>query len=168
MVDYIKIGQIVNTHGRLGELKIYPLTDNPLRFKELKTVFIDENSYPIIKVRLYRQMVLLHLEGITDLHTAQKLKGKYVTLPRSKLKQLPKDSFYIFELIGLKVYEGGHYWGKVCRVLQPGANDVYVVQTPDNKEIYLPALKTVILKVDLTKKRMEVKIPPGLIGEESK
>ncbi|HHY06634.1 MAG TPA: 16S rRNA processing protein RimM [Clostridia bacterium] len=167
MPEYIKIGQIVNTHGYKGGLKIYPLTDDVQRFFDLEKVYLKFAghyvSYTIVDVRLHKNMVLLWLAKVSDLNTAEQLKGFYLEIPRTKVRALPEGSFYIFELIGLDVYEGEQYLGKLCEVLKPGSNDVFVVKTPDNKEIYLPALKKVVTQIDLEQKRMEVKVPLGLL-----
>jgi 16S rRNA processing protein RimM len=167
MAEYIKIGQIVNTHGYKGGLKIYPLTDDAQRFFALEKVYINLEghyvSYTIAKVQLHKNMVLLLFQEITDMNTAERLKGLYLEIPRAEVRPLPPGSFYIFQLIGLDVYEGEQYLGKLCEVLQPGGNDVFVVKTPENKEIYLPALKAVVTRIDFDCSRMEVKIPPGLL-----
>lgn len=167
MTDYIQIGKIINTHGHKGGLKIYPLTDDAKRFYELKRVYIRHNDdyivYTVSKVQLHKNVVLLTLMEITDMNAAERLKGLYLEIPKEEARPLPADSYYIFELIGLDVYEGEQYLGKLCEVLKPGSNDVYVVKTPENKEIYLPALKSVVTLIDLEHGRMEVKIPPGLL-----
>jgi 16S rRNA processing protein RimM len=167
MAEYIKIGQIVNTHGNKGGLTIYPLTDDAQRFFALEKVYIrcgnDYMDYTIAKVQLHKNMVLLSLQEIADMNTAERLKGLYLEIPQAEVRPLPAGSFYIFQLIGLDVYEKEQYLGKLSEVLKPGSNDIFVVKTLDNKEIYLPALKSVITRIDLERGRMEVKIPPGLL-----
>ncbi|MGI6587664.1 MAG: ribosome maturation factor RimM [Peptococcia bacterium] len=167
MPEYIKIGQIVNTHGYKGGLKIYPLTDDAQRFFVLEKVYLNFAghyvSYTIAKVKLHKNMVLLLLQEISDMNMAEKLKGLYLEIPRAEVRPLPPDSFYIFQLVGLAVYEDEQYLGELCEVLKTGGNDIFVVKTPDNKEIYLPALKAVVTKIDFERGLMEVKIPPGLL-----
>lgn len=167
MEEFIKIGQIINTHGHRGGLKIYPLTDDPNRFFDLKKVYIrseDHNyhDYTVERVLSHQRFILLELQEIPDMNTAERLKEKYIEIPRSEVKTLPVGSFYIFQLVGLAVYEGEQYLGKLTDVLQTGSNDVFVVKTPDGKELYLPALKSVITQIDLNNDRIEVQIPPGL------
>lgn len=163
MGEFIKIGQVINTHGHKGGVKIYPLTDDPHRFFELQRVFIGGSPYTIVQVQLHQNFVLLTLKEITDMNEAEKLKNLYAEIPREEVKPLPEGSFYIFELIGLAVYEDGQMLGMLTNVLQTGSNDVYVVQTPEGKEFYLPALKSVITQIDLKAGRIEVKVPPGLL-----
>lgn len=163
MGELIKIGQVINTHGYKGGLKIYPLTDDPHRFFDLQRVFIDQNQYTVVQVQLHQNFVLLTLQEITDMNEAEKLKKFYVEIPREEVRPLPEGSYYIFELVGLPVYENGQMLGTLANVLHTGSNDVYVVQTPEGKEFYLPALKSVITQIDLEAGRIEVKVPPGLL-----
>jgi 16S rRNA processing protein RimM len=167
MTDYIQIGQIINTHGHKGGLKIYPLTDDAERFYELARVYVKLNdnytAYTVSKVQLHKNLVLLTLVEIPDMNAAERLKGLYLEIPKEEARPLAADSYYIFQLMGLDVFAGEHYLGKLCEVLKPGSNDVFVVKTPEDKEIYLPALKSVVTGIDLEHGRMEVKIPPGLL-----
>jgi len=163
MSEFIKIGQIINTHGHIGGLKIYPLTDDPHRFFELRQVYIAQKPYTIAEVRLHQNFVLLSLQEIADMNAAEQLKNLYVEIPRQEVKPLPEGSYYLFELVGLAVYEDEKLLGTLTNVLQTGSNDVYVVKTPEEKEIYLPALKSVVKEVDLKAGRINVIIPPGLL-----
>lgn len=167
MEKYIIIGQIINTHGHKGGLKIYPLTDDPGRFLALKKVFIRRTEkveeYTVDTVQLYQKFVLLTLKEIPDMNEAERFKNLYLEIPREEVSPLPAGSFYIFQLMGLAIYEEERYLGKLTDVLKTGSNDVFVVKTPDEKEIYLPALKSVITRVDFNSGRIEVKIPPGLL-----
>ena len=167
MEKYIKIGQIINTHGNKGGLKIYPLTDEPSRFFALKKVFIRStekmDEYIVDTVQLHQKFVLLTLKEISDMNEAERLKNMYLEIPREEARPLPAGSFYIFQLVGLAVYEKERYLGKLTDVLKTGSNDVFVVKTSEEKEIYLPALKSVITRVDLNSDRIEVKVPPGLL-----
>ena len=167
MTDYIQIGKIINTHGHKGCLKIYPLTDDAERFFELERVYVKLNdyytAYTVSKVQLHKNVVLLTLAEIPDMNEAERLKGFYLEIPKEEARPLSVDSYYIYQLIGLDVFEEEQFLGKLCEVLKPGSNDVFVVKTPENKEIYLPALKSVVTLIDLEHGRMEVKIPPGLL-----
>ncbi|MDD4049252.1 MAG: ribosome maturation factor RimM [Clostridia bacterium] len=165
-MEYIKVGQIINTHGNKGGLKIYPLTDDVKRFFELKKVHIKISEvysiFTLETVKINKELIILTLEEISDMNEAEKLKNHYLEIPIDEVRPLPEGSFYIFQLVGLEVYEGDKYMGKIKDVLKPGANDLFVVETPENKEIYLPALKSVITRIDFDCKRVDVKIPLGL------
>lgn len=173
MQEYIKIGQIINTHGHRGGLKIYPLTDDPQRFFDLRRVFVRPKpdatemvvEYTVETVKLHQNFVLLTFKEITDMNQAEQLKNLYVEIPREEVRTLPEGSYYIFELVGLAVYEDERLLGELTDVLPTGSNDVYVVKTPAGKEIYLPALKSVVKRVDPEAGKILVKIPPGLLDE---
>lgn len=173
---YITIGQIVNTHGHKGEVKILPFTDDPKSLAQRPALFLvspDEEKLELAPGR--RQVHLLHsrvhkntlvatLEEIETMNQAEALKWHYLQIPAEDLQPLPEGRYYIFQLVGLKVYEGGQYLGEISEVLQPGSNDVYVVKDPQSqREILIPALKDVIMKVDLEEGRMEVLLPTGLL-----
>lgn len=172
---FITIGQIVNTHGNRGEVKVMPITDDPSRFEEIEQVYAvaaademkSEAKAPrrpltIETVRYHKKMVLITFKEVADMNQAEAVKGYYLQLPESELKPLPEGRYYIYQLEGLKVYEGERCYGTLTEVLQPGSNDVYVVRD-GQQEILIPALKTVIKKVDLEAGRMEVVLPPGLL-----
>ena len=172
---FITIGQIINTHGNRGEVKVKPITDDPGLFEEIKKVYAvaeaDEKQMEqraprrpltIETVRYHKKMVLITFMEIADMNQAEVIKGYFLQLPESELKPLPEGRYYIYQLEGLKVCEGERCYGTLTEVLQPGSNDVYVVRD-GQQEILIPALKTVIKKVDLEAGRMEVVLPPGLL-----
>jgi len=169
MEQHIKIGLVVGTHGCRGELKVLPLTDDPGRFEELTRVYIlnkcmSYTVYNVASARIHKGMALVAFEGINDLLEAEKMKGLYLELPVSELKPLPAGHYYIFQLIGLSVYEGDKLLGKMIDVIKTGSNDVYVVKAVGSKkEILIPALKEVVQKIDLSSGAITVKLPPGLL-----
>lgn len=167
MLEYLSIGQIVNTHGFRGEVKIYPLTVDMSRFEKLKEVYMEENNelvkYKVESIKFLRSTVAVKLKGIDSEEAANKLKGSYIKVDRKSAVKLPKDTYFICDLIDSEVYdEKGQLLGTVKDVLQTGSNDVYVVQST-GKDILIPALKDVVKKVDLTNKKIMVEMPEGLI-----
>ncbi|MBO8137729.1 MAG: ribosome maturation factor RimM [Desulfotomaculum sp.] len=166
--DYITIGEIVNTHGIRGEVRLIPLTDFPDRFKELDevSVYINEQryTYHVEKSRRHKQFIVVKFKEIDNINDAEKLKGGLMQITREQLMPLPKDSYYIFEIVGLDVYdENGEKLGQVKNVLKTGANDVYVVKPLHGRDILVPALKKVVKKIDLEANRMVVELPEGLL-----
>jgi len=164
----IRIGLISNCHGVDGELKITPLTDDINRFKKLKTFYWEKSKEDYqelncISARIHKDSVLLKVKEITDRTQAEKVKGHYICVKDEDAIKLPEGRYFIFQLVGLEVYEDDKFIGTLTEVLQPGANDVYVITTPQKQEIYLPAIKSAVLNVDLDKKQMQIKIPEGLL-----
>ncbi|HWQ71544.1 MAG TPA: ribosome maturation factor RimM [Desulfitobacteriaceae bacterium] len=164
-MDEILIGEVLRSHGVRGELRIYPLTHNPNRFKKLKEVILCKGEVkkrlPVSNARVKDDYVLLSLEGISAMEQADFFQGWEVRIDRSEVPPL-KEGWYYFELEGMKVFQGPDCLGTIVRVIQTGANDVYLVKGSQG-EICIPALKSVVKNVDVTEKRMEVVLPPGLL-----
>lgn len=170
-MDSLKIGQIVNTHGVKGEVKIYPYTDNLEKMRKLKKVYLDSElklEYLVKSVKILKNMLVLKLEGIDTIEQTQDLMHKYIYIEKQKIKE--KNTYYVADLINLDVYivnsleeiSNASYFGKLVYVFNTGANDIYEVKT-EKETVYLPAIKDVILKVDLDEKRIYVKLMEGLI-----
>ncbi len=166
--EYITIGEIVNTQGHKGEVRILPLTDFPERFAALRAVNVLLNDrrevYHIESVRRHKQFVVIKFAEVPDMNAAEKLKGALLQITREQLWPLQEGEYYIFDIVGLEVYDGqGTKLGRVRDVLRTGANDVYVVQPENGKEILIPALKKVVKEIDIDNNRMVVELPEGLL-----
>lgn len=167
-MDSIIIGEVLKPQGIKGELKVYPITDNVNRFKKLQQVLISdgktEKGFAVQNVRIDpKGFVFLNLEGIETREQVEKVRGYQVRVDRSEVPPL-KDRWYYFELEGMKVYENDLLLGTLVKVLETGANDIYLVQ--GNKgEICVPALKSAVKNVDVPGKRMDVILPPGLLDD---
>ena len=166
--EMIRIGLVSNCHGINGEMKVTPLTDDINRFKKLKRFYWEKSAdnyeeLTCIAARTHQDYVLLRAEEINDRTQAEKIKGHYICVKTEDAIKLPEGRYFIFQLEGLTVIENGNIIGTLSEVLQPGANEVYVVKTPVGEEIYLPTIKSVVLDVNLDKGEMQVKIPEGLL-----
>lgn len=157
MKEYLSIGQIINTHGVRGELKIYPLTDDIKRFRKLTKVFIDGIAKNITWCKLQSDMVILKIDGIDSIEQAIKYKNKYLEVKREDAVKLPEGNYFIADIIGCTVLdEEGNVLGIVYDVLQTGSNDVYWVK--DNKnEVLVPALKSVVVNIDIENRKIVIK-----------
>jgi len=172
----VAVGEVLTTQGIKGEVKIAPLTDSHARWHELNRVFAcfeqaqtqTQTKLFIEKVRFFRQFVIAKFEGINTVNEAERLRGVFIWIPRAERPALPENSFYIDQILGLRVYnEAQQYLGAVQEVIPTGANDVYVLQGGVYGEILLPALKSVVLSVELSAGRMMIRLPAGLVeGEE--
>ena len=165
--EYFEIGQIVNTFGIKGQVKVKPFTDDIHRFDELKKVILEKNKKvqerEIEEVTYHKNMVLIKFKGIEDINMAETLRNSYLKIKREDAKELPEDTYYIADLLGLAVYtEDGEYLGKVDDIYSTKANDVYVVKDEEGKQILLPGTKEVIQKVDLEKETITVHLLEGL------
>lgn len=167
MESLLEIGQVVNTYGIKGFVKVVPLVDNNNQFKDFKVLYIQEKhkicELQIEEVKFSKNLVLLKFKGIETIEQAEELRNLYLQAKRSDIK-LEEGAHFIVDLIGLEVYtEEGIPLGKLKEVLQPGANDVYIVEDEVKKEILLPAIPDVIKKIDIANNKMIVKLLKGLI-----
>lgn len=167
-MEYIEIGQIVNTNGLKGVVKVNPFTDDISKFEELKYVYIQLKSelkkVKIEQVRYNKNQVLLKLEGIDSIEEAEKYRNFYLKTEKESQEDLGEDTYYIVDLIGLDVYTAkNEYLGKIEDVFPTGSNDVYVVKDNLGKQILIPAIADVVKKVDLKNKKMIINLIPGLI-----
>ena len=161
MPNSVTIGKIVAPHGVRGDVRVVPLTDFPDRFLKLKEVLLDDGQVLTVQqAKFHKQFILLKFAGFDDMEAAERLRGKKIQVCREEAVSLPEGNYYIFDIIGLKVYTvDGEYLGTVTDVLQTGSNDVYVTERPqEDKPLLIPALKKVVLNIDIKAGRMTVKL----------
>ncbi len=168
MEPYLRVGVISSTHGLKGEVKVFPTTDDPQRFRKLKKVFLDtEKEYlplTIAGVRFFKNQVILQFKEFQDINEVERYRGRDLLIERDQAVPLGENENFIVDLIDLEVFDDtDKRLGVLTDVLQTGANDVYVVETDEGKEILLPAIPSCILEVDLENGRMSVHVPEGLL-----
>ena len=168
MEEYFEIGQIVNTSGLKGEIKVKPFTDDITKFNNFKTIYVsikkELKEFKIEHVRFRKNMVFLKLKGIDTIEEAENYRNLYLKRKRDKDEKLEKDTYYIVDLLGCKVYtDEQKELGEVIDVFSTGSNDVYVVKDELGKQILLPAIKDVIKNVDIENKIITVHLMEGLI-----
>ncbi len=167
MKDYLELGQIVNTRGLRGEVKVNPYTENMERFEELENIIVktkaEQKEYKIEKVSYSKNQVILKLKGIDHIDYAEKLRSGMILIKKSDLPPLEEGVYYLADLIGLEVYtEQGELLGKVDDIYNTGANDIYVVKNELGMQKLLPGIDEVIKKVDLSNNKIIVNLIEGL------
>ena len=181
MENLFQVGIITTTHGVRGEVKVFPTTDDPARFKKLKRVLLDTGkeklALEICQVKFFKNLVILKFRGIDNINDVEKYKGKSLLISREQAVTCEEGEYFIADLIGLKVTtEGGQFLGEVKDVLQTGEIDLYVIQVDGDspyasrvsdkkKELLLPAIQECILQIDLEQRRMQVHLMAGLLEE---
>ncbi|HIZ79420.1 MAG TPA: ribosome maturation factor RimM [Candidatus Lachnoclostridium stercorigallinarum] len=168
MEDMLRVGVISSTHGVRGEVKVFPTTDDPARFEDLETVFLDTGKemleLEIAGVKFFKNMVILKFKGYDNINDIEKYRGKDLWITREQAVPLGEDENFVADLIGLSVItDQGETLGTMKDVMFTGANDVYVVERENGKELLLPAIKDCILDVDLEKGVMTVHVLDGLL-----
>ena len=168
MTKYLEIGQIVNTFGIKGMVKIKPFTDDIRRFDRLKKVYIEKQKvkdvYEIEEVKYHKEMVLIKFKGIENPEEANLLRNYYLFVNREDEEPLEEGRYYIVDMLGLEVYtDEEKLLGNLEDIFNTGSNDIYVVRDELGKQILLPATKEVIKSVDIENKKIIVHLLPGLI-----
>ena len=168
MEDLLQVGIITSTHGVRGEVKVYPTTDDPRRFRRLKEVVLDTGkekmNLEIEGVKFFKQFVILKFKGLDNINDIEKYRQKSLYVTRKNAVRLQRDEYFIADLIGLKVQdEDGKELGTVKDVIETGANDVYEVEMEDRRSLLLPAIKQCILNVDVENGTMQVHVLEGLL-----
>jgi 16S rRNA processing protein RimM len=168
---YLIIGEVLRPHGVRGELRIRILTDYPERIVKGKTLFLgtdpdrdDARPYQVDGMRANRDYGLLKLNGIEDRDAADLLRELLVMVPLEDAVPLDEGEVYLFELIGMEVRtDAGALLGELVDVLETGANDVYVVDSPQYGEVLLPVTPECVLEVDADAGVITVHIWDGLL-----
>ena len=165
--NMLRIGVITSPHGVHGEVKVYPTTDDMKRFSKLKTVLLDTGGGPVAvhvrSVRYHKNMVILGLTEYSTMDEAEKLRDGQLYVTRDDAIDLGKDEYFIADLIGMKVITDIGCDGVLKDVMQTGANDVYVIELDDKRELLLPAIAECIREVDVKVGIMKVHVLSGLL-----
>ena len=153
MQEYLLIGEITKPQGVQGELKLRPITCDPSRFENMDYAFLKEGEgYRRVNISVRRagaDAVFLRMEGVNTRNDAEEMRGTMLYIDRAHAVELDEDSTFICDLMGLKgVLTDGGEIGRIIDVMQPGGNDVYVFKGKRG-EVLVPALKSVVVKVDL-------------------
>ncbi len=168
MTKYLEIGQIVNTFGIKGMVKVMPFTENIERFSKMKTVYVknkkENKKYEIEEVKYHKNMVLIKFKGIENPEQADLLRQSYLLVDRADEEPLEEGTYYIVDMIGLEVYtEEGELLGILEDIFNTGSNDIYVVKNELGKQILLPSIPDVIKKIDMPNRKVIVHLLPGLV-----
>lgn len=166
--EYFEIGQIVNTFGIKGFVKVNPFTDDMQRFRELNYVFVVRNKellkMQIEEVKYHKNVVLVKFKGVEDINMAEQYKGCYIRIKREDARKLPKDTYFIADLIGVSVFdENDNFLGKVNDIYNNKVHDIYVIKDDLGKQILLPSTKEIIKQIDVENDRIVVHLIDGLV-----
>lgn len=168
MVELLQVGVITTTHGVRGEVKVFPTTDDPKRFKKLKTVLLDtgkeKRELHLESVKFFKQFVIIKFKEFENMNEVEGLRQMPLLITRDQAVPCGENENFIADLIGLNVVtEEGEALGTLNDVLQTGANDVYVVKMTNGRELLIPAIRQCILDVNLDDGIMTVHLLEGLL-----
>ena len=179
----LRVGVITSTHGLKGEVKIYPTTDDPQRFKKLKETILGERetdhfsgsaspNYTVPvgtklhpeSVKFFKQFVIVKFKEYSTIEQVEAIKGRELWVDRDHAVKLAPGEHFIADLIGLKVVsDEGADLGELTDVLQTGANDVYEVKMPSGKEILIPVIDDCVLEINEEEGFVRVHLLDGLL-----
>ncbi len=165
--EYFEIGQIVNHFGIKGMVKVNSFAEDISIFESLNSILLEKENklipIEIEEVKYSKNQILLKIKGINTIEEAEKYRGCYLKIARKDAKQLPENTYFIADLIGLTVYtDEGILLGKVDDIYNSGANDIYVIKDEKGKQILLPAIKEVIKQVDIEQEKITVHLLKGM------
>lgn len=158
---FIEAGQVVNTHGIRGEVKIQPWSDTPDFLCGFDTIYLGDRPYELLSARVHKSCLIASLKGVEDVNSAMLLKGKIVTVDREDV-ELPEGRHFIVDLIGLEVrdVDSGEVLGRLSDVLDLPANQVYVVK--GKQEHMIPAVDEFILETNVEGGYIKVRLLEGM------
>lgn len=163
--QYLVVGEILKPWGYRGEVKVKIITDYPDRLVKHKTIYVGEpaRAFQVERARLHSGYALLKFEGLDSDAAVAKLRGQVLSIPAEQAAPLKQGQYYQHQIVGLRVITAaGEPVGTIAEILETGANDVYLVHTPQGQELLLPAIQAVVKAIDLTARTMTVELIPGL------
>ena len=168
MVSEFRVGVISSTHGIRGEVKVFPTTDDPGRFRDLKQVTLvakrERRTLEMEKVRFFKQFVIVKFKGIDNINDIEPYRGAELWIDREQAVPLEEGEYFIADLVGLAVMtDEGERLGSLKEVIRTGANDVYEVLMENGKTVLLPVIPECVLDVDMEKGEVLVHVMDGLL-----
>lgn len=168
MQDFLEIGQIVNTFGVKGMVKVVPFTDDVDRFEKLNKVFLEKNNKTVEKeieeTKYHKNMILVKFKNVDTIEEAEKYVNAYLKVDRENAIELEEDEYFIADLLGSDVYtDENMLLGKLEDIYNTGSNDIYVVKDESGKQILLPAIADVIKNIDVQNQKIIVHLLDGLL-----
>ena len=171
-MNYFNVGKIVNTQGLQGEMRVLSVTDfAEERFKKgNRLALFDKKDQFVMDVeiashRKVKNFDIIKFKGMYNINDIEKFRDFTLKVREEDLTDLEDGEFYYHEIIGLEVYEDDVLLGRIKEILQPGANDVWVVKRKGKRDLLLPYIPPVVLGIDIEKGRVDVEIPEGLDDE---
>lgn len=163
-MEKIEIGKLVNAVGIAGEVKVYNYSDYKERFSELEYIYLGEEKIEIKNVRYMKEMVILKLAGVNDRNKAEALKNTPLYIDETQLRILPKDTYYIKDMVGMKVIDmQDEEIGVLSDVIKGSAQDLYEIERSDKSKALIPAVEAFIKDIDIPNRIIRVSLIEGLI-----
>lgn len=163
--QYLVAGRIIRPHGVRGDILVEGAPELMASLMPGKTVYVGDQRMPmeVAAVRPHQNRYLVSLDGLAGRDGAEKLRTAEICIPTADVEELASGSYYHWQIMGLKaVSDEGETLGSVTRIIETGANDVYVVSGAAEKDLLIPAIDSVVRSVDLESGVLTVTLIPGL------
>jgi len=168
MDSLLQVGAILDTHGLRGEVKVFPTTDDPSRYDDLREVELltKEGSYlplEVERVRYFKNLVIVKFKNYDSINDIEQYKKCNLYVTRENAVELAENEYFVADLIGLDARsDEGELLGTVADILSTGANDVYVIKGADGEELLVPAIRECVQEICLKEGFMTLHLLPGL------
>ena len=166
---YLEAGEIVTTHGVLGEVKVLPWCDGPAFLAGFDTLYFSEGSSPckVERARPHKNICIIKLAGVNDMETARRLVGRTLWMARADVT-LPEGRFFVQDMLGAEVKDAdtGHIYGRIANITRPGRHDVYEIELPGGGTALFPAAAEFVESIDVKNAVVTVRPITGMFPEE--
>ncbi len=166
--QFLEAGQVVGTHGVRGELRVQPMGDSPEFLVRFRTLYLDQGRTPVRvrSARVHKNIALIALENVNSIDDGERLRGRILYLDRNDAR-LPKGRYFIADLMGMQVSDAddGRIYGKLTDVMQTGANDVYEITDDAGKTYLMPAVKQMVIDVNIEAGEMKIRPVAGIFDD---
>lgn len=165
---FIQIGLLTRPHGLKGEVCVDYYADSPFLLKGvvyLRAGKAAPKAYTVKASRIHKEKPLLLFEGIADRTAAETLRGRELLVTKDQLPPLSEDEVYLYELMGLAVHVEGQDTplGTLEDIQMPGGQELWVIRTPDGREVLFPAAPELVTDIDLDAGIARIAPPEGLL-----
>jgi 16S rRNA processing protein RimM len=167
---YIEIGLIIKGWGLEGHMKVKVSGSSMDRFDALESVTLVKSgavlgSFSVTSIRYLGNAVLLKLADFDNVEAVKPYIGSYVCVDVSQAVKLDEWEYFHHDLVGLTVEDTqGEIIGILDRIWDIGPHDVYCVQKKDGVEVLIPAIRSIVKQIDLTRKKIVVDCPEGMLS----
>ncbi len=166
--QFLEVGQIVNTHGLKGDVRVDPWCNGPEFVCEFKTLYLkDGSTVTVEKARVQKNVAILKLKGVDTIEQADLLRRTVLYVNRDDV-DLEDGEYFIQDIVNCVVrdVDTGTVYGKVTDVFKTGANDVYQITTDDGKEYLIPVIDDVVINTDIDSGVIEIRPLKGIFDDE--
>ena len=162
--ELLAVGRIARAHGTRGEVAVLPLSEVASRYEPGSILLLEDGRRLTVEAsRTHQRRLLVKFAEVSDRTEAESLRGETLVVRASSAPDLPEESFWVHEVVGLEVVtDDGRSLGRIREVQANPANDLWV--TEDGTMI--PAVREIVSGVDVGARTVTIHAPPGLVDRD--